>query len=147
MFKSKYGLISLLLGFFILILIYSLNLHYDARADRPPYPKVKIGDPTNDWSLFKSAGNQFSAALPNGRHIYLGREAISTAECKIRDPMDVGKSLFPFPDISGVSYLSDGKTLNSTIWLSDEVDPSLFLNYSDIFQIDSDTVMDVQTLK
>ena len=37
------------------------------------------------------------------------------SECKTND------NDFPFPDIRGVDYISDGKTLNATIWLSKEL--------------------------
>jgi hypothetical protein len=56
----------------------------------------------------------------------------SSNDCMIKDDQH-GPSHFPSPDMESVSYVSDGKTLNATLWLSSPVvENSLSkpLNYS-----------------
>ncbi|HEU4447758.1 MAG TPA: PsbP-related protein [Nitrososphaeraceae archaeon] len=86
-----------------------------------------MDDDSDDWTIRESPSDGESPYVmisPDGPILYLDRKAISVTECKISDPME-GNYDFPFPDISSVSYNSDGRILNATAWLEYPPEPSL----------------------
>jgi hypothetical protein len=135
----KHDLATILLVFFGLVLISNPPANYKAFAERPAFSQVRINDPPNDWILKRTGSSVIP--LPDGRIIMFAGDAISTKECKIVNFRDISKDEFPAPDISSIGYHSNGKTLNSTVWLTNKIGQSAlnnsrvkFLNYSDVFQ-------------
>ena len=95
----EYLLINVLFILGILYLIVTLYPHNEVHALSPSFPRQVIIDGSNDWV----SGNFLSAPSSN----------FTTSKCKVE------KSFFPStPDIEEINYLSDGKTLNATFWLS-----------------------------
>jgi hypothetical protein len=63
-------------------------------------------DQVDDWSLIGTPTGNFSILSPNGEVSRFIAED-DRARCNIH-----------MPDIRGVSYHSDGKTINATLWVS-----------------------------
>ena len=57
----------------------------------------------------------------DGRPISYNREAISRSECTTENSI-VKEPSFPAPDIASVSYFSNGKNFNATLWLTQPMD-------------------------
>jgi len=96
-----------------------MYLSQDVFAARPPFPNVQLGDPSDDWTFEHtktSLGLVCNFVAPDNRTLCVDRQPLSMEECKIRDPL-TEESNFPSPDISSISYTSDGKVLNATAWL------------------------------
>jgi hypothetical protein len=91
----------------------------------PSFPRQEITDPVDDWSIVKSHQKftYLASSLGTRDLVQLGN---STQDCKIRQQEN---NLVP--DIDAVTYLSDGKVLNVTLWLSHPfVNPSSNKNTS-----------------
>jgi hypothetical protein len=100
MTSSKYTLLLLIVSIMI-VLFYKLP--YEVFS-APSFVRQEIIDGTNDWILATS--NKLL-------------EARNISECAEWNP-SLKEYTFPSPDIQSVSYISDGKTLNATLWLSDK---------------------------
>lgn len=89
-----------------------LYLQNEVHALSPIFPRQVIIDGSNDWVF----GNFLSAPSSN----------LTTSQCNEK------QSFFPStPDIEEINYLSDGKTLNATFWLSSSFkEPSEQYDYS-----------------
>jgi hypothetical protein len=86
----------------ILFLLSYKPILYEVFAISPSFARQGFEDAASDWSFIpKNIGSNL--ALNKTENI---------VECKM------GRQHFFSPDIVGVNYLSDGKTLNATIWLS-----------------------------
>jgi hypothetical protein len=101
---SKYALISLLSLYFMYIM--SSNEIWANLS--PSFSNQQINDGLNDWVPTTS---RYGTSPPTSSY----DTTKNISECKTND------NDFPFPDIRGVDYVSDGKTLNATIWLSKEI--------------------------
>jgi hypothetical protein len=82
-------------------------------AFSPPFIRQEIIDqPPNDWVVGNNMNNTFSLTTTNGDELTVER-AQHLKNCSTGQ-----NGNFPSPDIEGVSYYSNGKTLNATVWLS-----------------------------
>jgi len=104
--------IKFLLLFILIIYISYIFFLNKADAISPSFPRQVIIDGSKDWfpkNLLKT---------PNSN--------INTTQCNEK------KSFFPsYPDIEEINYLSDGKFLNATIWLSSFFEePKQYHNFS-----------------
>src|SRR5919109_4883300 len=100
MTSSKYTLLLLIVSIMIVVLY---KPAYEVFSS-PSFVRQEINDGTNDWILATS--NKLL-------------EAQNVSECAEWNP-SLKQYSFPSPDIQSVSYISDGKTLNATLWLSDK---------------------------
>jgi hypothetical protein len=79
----------------------------------------------------------------------LGNKTSSTnlEDCKIRDNL-TGNRLAPYGDITEVSYLSDGKFLNSTLWIKDYINlaNATFPEGMDIVMLPNNENLDLRDL-
>jgi hypothetical protein len=88
------------------VILYHSDLIHDVSASSPSFPLQGIYNNHNSWFLEKQM--QFEGAR------------------NITDCM-TGPYKFPSPRIAALDYISDGKILNATLWLTAKVkDPSLF---------------------
>jgi hypothetical protein len=103
-------------------IIFFLNI--DVFADSPSFIRQEVSDSINDWNLWMDPSNY---VYSNQNYpVYLDI-AKNIAQCH-------QDNLFFSPDIESVSYQSDGKILNATIWLTDnfkEPIPNSFNPYND----------------
>ncbi len=79
-------------------------------ADSPLFVRQEVKDGKEDWELWKGSLHSFNITTHTGNPVSLDM-AKNLSYCKIN-----GK--FISPDIESISYMSDGKTLNGTIWLT-----------------------------
>lgn len=102
----------------LIILLYKTALIQQALGTWSSFPRAELGDPHDDWryKVDPSAHGLFRANTSEKLPIYYDRHPISRSECQV-NPRTL-QSRFPSPDISSVSYASNGKVLNSTIWLT-----------------------------
>lgn len=91
----------------------------------PSFVKQEILDAPDDWQLWGTPSNMVPIKTHEGQVI--GVETVKDiSECKL------GNGKFVSPDIESVSYVSDGKVLNATVWLTDPFEqqsPSNNINY------------------
>ena len=111
----------ILVSFLLLILTSTQSLQpVGVFATRSPFPNVQVGDPSDDWT-YERATTYYGAfcriGAPDGRPLCVDRLPLSAEECKTEDP-STEKAIFPSPDITSVSYTSNGKILNATAWLN-----------------------------
>jgi hypothetical protein len=95
-------ILPLFVLFTIIILLLSYESLLEVFALSPSFARQGVEDAASDWS---SISKNIASNFPLNKTENL-------IECKM------GRQLFRSPDIVGVNYLSDGKTLNATIWLS-----------------------------
>jgi hypothetical protein len=83
------------------------------------FPRAELGDPPGDWvyKVDPSAHRPSSVNTSENLPINYDRRPISRSECQIIN-LQTHQTRFPSPDISSVSYSSNGKLLNSIIWLT-----------------------------
>ena len=84
----------------------------------PSYPRQEITDSPNDWQLVKSPKTLFFELKRSPDQKTMAEYGQNEVLCKRTQRQDNNQSHFHPPDISSVTYLSDGKTLNATLWLS-----------------------------
>lgn len=85
----------------------------------PSFMRQVITDPPNDWFIIQDDRSNTSVTAPNGEKYPL-KIAKNITDCRRED----GKSYLP--DIVAVTYFSDGRVLNATLWLSSSfVEPPL----------------------
>jgi hypothetical protein len=87
-----------LLALFTIMIFYGISPILNVFATSPPFPLQGIYNNRTDWSLEKAPGYE---------------SAKNITECTIGQ-----QHRFPSPHIAAVSYVSDGRTLNATLWLS-----------------------------
>ena len=85
----------------------------------PSFDNQQINDPLSDWE-FVSPG-----------------QTNNISKCKTND------NDFPYPDIQGVDYVSDGRTLNTTLWLTSEVSRPTTDKFNEDITIGVDTFKDM----
>lgn len=104
--------------FLLIVLIAIIWLHeslfQNVFAASPSFPRQEITNPLGHWSFMKEPFNETTLRTHNGTQLRI-ETAKNILECK----MDNGS--FPFPDIKSVTFISDGKTLNSTVWLTSPI--------------------------
>ncbi len=104
---TEYVRIPLLL--LMLSIILCMAVPNNAFADSPPFVRQVVIDRPNDWFLIKSRMDTSPIYTSDGNiiHIETGK---NLEDCTTREQ-------HRFYDISAVTYSSNGKTLNATIWL------------------------------
>jgi hypothetical protein len=96
-------------------------------AQSPSFVRQEIIDDSSDWLFWKGASsNKIQLNIHDGNMVEVDR-ADGSSECGIDEN-------FIAPDIQSVSYVSDGKNLTATVWLTSQFkEPPL--NYTiDTFQ-------------
>ena len=94
----------------MLLQLISHLLYKQTYADSPSFVRQEIKDATEDWQLWKRSLHSFNVTTRDGKTVTLDM-ANNMSDCKINGQ-------FNSPDIESVSYSSDGKTLDGTIWLT-----------------------------
>ena len=95
------------------MILYFVCLFHSYASPSPHFVRQDIRDDTNDM-IFAPYFN-INKNLTTGEKI-----ATDSNSCKIFDSL-TNSSLSPYGDITEVSYLSDGKFLNTTLWINDYV--------------------------
>jgi hypothetical protein len=101
-------------------------MYAEVYADSPSFVRQEIKDAKGDWELWKGSLDSFNITTHNGDRLSVDM-ARNLSVCKIN-----GK--FISPDIESISYMSDGKTLEGTIWLTAPFRESPANDTIDIFQ-------------
>lgn len=101
----------------VIILTYK-SLLYQVFADSPSVDHQSIPNTSKKWQLQNLKENIVYARIHDGRKIYF-HIAHNLSQCKI----DL------LPKLSSVTYLSDGKNLNTTFWLSDTLLNGTYAHY------------------
>ena len=96
-----------------MVLLQEVPLCKELFAVSPAFFRQEIIDYPNDWEVGQMGRNNFSMDTPDGNQLSV-RRAENKQECIVEGQ----KGGFPSPDIEGISYFSDGRTLNATVWLS-----------------------------
>jgi hypothetical protein len=114
-----------LAGLLVLMVIQKCSL-CDAAGLSPSFPRQEITDTPNDWRLMLSNQGQtvVQTKFSNMPMNFLRNETECLSDHQYTHP----------PDIDGVSYLSDGKMLNATLWLSDTLNQLPSIPNSTILQ-------------
>lgn len=84
--------------------------HYRSFGDSPSFVRQEIKDDRGDWQLWKGSLRSFNVTTHDGKEVRISM-ADNLSECKVNGQ-------FISPDIESVSYKSDGKMLDGTIWLT-----------------------------
>jgi len=101
----------------LILLILFAQLPFQVFAS-PSFNRQEVKDSVDDWFIKTSYGVSTSLNAPSGEEFSINN-ADNIEEC-------ITQNKFEFPDISAVSYLSDGNALNATVWLSSKLkDPTL----------------------
>ena len=126
----------------MLVLLFSFILNgIIVFADSPSFVRQEIKDPPLDWILWKESSESHLLTTHEGDRVEV-KNAYDISECKkpkannddIPFTSDNEDKEFFSPDIQSVSYISNKKYLNGTIWLtSDFIEPSI-LDSIDTFQ-------------
>ena len=93
----------------VLSIILCALLSKIAIADSPSFVRQVIVDPPDDWFFIKPLMNSSLIKAPDGGS-FLMQTGRSAGDC-------ITMEKYRFHDISAISYSSDGKILNATIWL------------------------------
>ena len=127
--KSKYAL----QGFLIALILGMLSQGYVQMPikqiyanNSPSFVRQEITDSSGDWIFWKGNSSTAPINTHDGKLVEINK-ANDVSECKTNNDS------FP-PDIRSVSYISDGKDLNSTIWLSSPFEEPQLNDTIDIFQ-------------
>jgi hypothetical protein len=86
-------------------------------AESPSFVRQEIVDPANDWIFWNVPTSKSIVNTQNGYSIAIDN-AKNASECKIQNNGISSNNGFSIPDIESVSYISDGKTLNASMWLT-----------------------------
>ncbi|MGE5705624.1 MAG: hypothetical protein ACM3XP_02770 [Nitrososphaerales archaeon] len=95
-------------------------------ADSPSFTLQEIIDGLNDWELWNGKSDSAIIKTHEDKPIEI-HKALYKSDCEI-----FGGYLVP--DIESVSYSSDGKILNATIWLSSPFEGTLVNDTIDLYQ-------------
>src|ERR687897_2437687 len=123
---------------FVLFMIISLSWHVGivttVQGESPSFVRQEIVDSSGDWIFWKgsSSSSQSNKTQLNthGGNIVEVEKADNPSECEIGK----GSNYIPPPDIQSVSYISDGKKLNATVWLTSPFEEPPLNDTIDIFQ-------------
>ncbi len=96
-------------------------------ADSPSFVRQEIIDTKGDWIFWKNPASEKPRLFTHDDKFVVMDRARGLSECKQGTD-------FISPDIQSVSYISDGKTLNATIWLTDEFEEPPLNDTLDTFQ-------------
>jgi hypothetical protein len=116
--KAEYILLTLLITSIIMVVQPYYPLLSSSSADTgnnntsPSFVKQEILDAPADWKLWRTSSNMIPVKTHDGHTIQV-QSAKDISECKL------GKGEYMSPDIGSVSYISNGKTLDATVWLTD----------------------------
>jgi hypothetical protein len=122
---------------FVLFMIISLSWHVGivttVQGESPSFVRQEIIDSSGDWIFWKGSSSSPSNKTQLNTHegnIVEVEKADNPSECEI------GKdgNYIPPPDIQSVSYISDGKKLNATVWLTSPFEEPPLNDTIDIFQ-------------
>ena len=114
--KRQYYLEYVLLPFFIAIILFQLYpstltmISQQTFASSPSFVRQEIVDATDDWIFWRGSSDKSQVYSHQGNLVEVDK-AKNISQCKIGDE-------FISPDIKSVSYISNGKTLNATVWLT-----------------------------
>jgi hypothetical protein len=100
-------LLLLLFTIMIAITLICKSILYQVFADSPAVDHQSIPNTSKKWQLQNLTDNIDNAIIHDGRKFYF-HIAHNISQCKIDT----------LPKLSSVTYLSDGKYLNTTFWLS-----------------------------
>ena len=93
---------------------------YQAYAESPSFVRQIIIDSPDDWFVLRTSEKSVFVNGADGKK-YLIPTGENATQC--------APEQYRFPDISSVSYFSDGKSLNATVWLKTPfIGPPLNLN-------------------
>ena len=114
---TKNFLRAFFVSFMIILSPWQENIVNLVRADSPSFVRQEIIDSSHDWIFWKgstvSPSNKTQLNTHEGDLVEV-EKADNSSECEIGEN---GSSFSP-PDIQSVSYISDGKKLNATVWLT-----------------------------
>jgi hypothetical protein len=117
----------------ICILLVTIQLYTQAGivqmvfARSPSFVRQEIIDGSGDWIFWKGSSSNKIQLTTHDRNMLEVDRADDSSEC------EVDKDFIP-PDIQSVSYVSDGKNLTATMWLTSQFEEPP-LNYTiDTFQ-------------
>jgi hypothetical protein len=97
-------------------------------AQSPSFVRQEIIDDSGDWIFWKGSSSNKINLTTHDRNMLEVDRADDSSECEI------DKKNFIPPDIQSVSYVSDGKKLTATVWLTSQFEEPP-LNYTiDTFQ-------------
>jgi hypothetical protein len=101
----------------IISLSWHANVGSPAEGESPSFVRQEIIDSSGDWIFWKGSSTSPSNKTQlntHDRNIVEVEKADNPTECKIWED----GNYIPPPDIQSVSYISDGKKLNATVWLT-----------------------------
>jgi hypothetical protein len=105
-------------------------------AQSPSFVRQEIVDLPDDWVFWMGSS---SSSLPNKTqltnhdgNVVSVDKATKSSECGMGDDND--NDITFLPDIQSVSYISDGKKLNATVWLTSPFEEPPLNDTIDIFQ-------------
>ena len=96
-------------------------------ANSPSFVRQEIIDAPYDWFFWRGSSNESSQVYSHDGNLVEVGKAKDMPECK------TGKE-FVSPDIRSVSYISNGKTLNATVWLTSPFEEPPVNDTLDTFQ-------------
>ena len=126
-------ILALILAFILLVSYLEMVDHLvEVRAQSPSFVRQEILDDThNDWRLWQGSSSSRAANVTTHSGIVSELPTVQDiSECKT---FGGSRTLFS-PDIESVSYISDGNTLNATVWLTDPFEEPLLTDKLDTFQ-------------
>jgi hypothetical protein len=109
-FKAKVPYIMLNMMLIVGLQLYHPLLYKQSYSESPSFVRQEIKDAKEDWQLWNGALHSFNVTTHDGKSVTIDM-ANKMSDCKINGQ-------FISPDIESVSYKSDGKTLDGTIWLT-----------------------------
>jgi hypothetical protein len=126
-FRSKHFLVVIFIVLLSIHLCCRVNITQKSFAESPSFVRQEIIDDSVDWLVWKgSSSNKIQLNTQDGNIVEVDKADNST-ECEI-------DKNFILPDIQSVSYVSDGKNLSATVWLTSRFEEPP-LNYTiDTFQ-------------
>jgi hypothetical protein len=126
MVLKRYNCITSLLIVIIFFTIFPANA---VVADSPSFVRQEIGL-ENPWNIVNA--EEGSIGMSNGSRLLFYEGSNDTMQCTLQD--------FTLPDLSSVSFVSNGKSLNTTFWLNGQFkqppygEDSPFVNDTEIDQ-------------
>jgi hypothetical protein len=93
------------------IMVMAVAQPFDSVFASLQFNRQEVRDIANDWSIKNTGTLETKMQAPNGESFWLTNQK-QIENCKDEN------NRFASPDIESVSYLSDGETLDVTLWLS-----------------------------
>ena len=122
----EFFVILLILVVIIDLLIGQIYSNKIFAAISPPFVRQEIIDDNNDWELWNGKSDSTIISTHYGKKIDI-KKAQTITECQIFND-------YLIPDIESISYSSDGKRLNATMWLTSPFTSPLSNDTIDIYQ-------------